>query len=453
MSTTISKITTLIVLPLLVLVSSCTKYLDNGTPPGSLTNDKVFTDSAAATSTVLAIYSYLSNASPITNTHVANVTRCGAMSSDEAYFLTSTTYDDFKNNTLGAGNNGNYVWFDAYTNIGRANYIVEGLSATTALSAPLKAQLTGEAKFWRAWLYFYLVNYFGDVPLVTSTDALVTGQLPRTPVADVYKQIIQDLVDAKAALSVNYPTIERARVNKRAVSSFLSRVYLYQQNWAGAEAEATEVISSGTYSLEPNLNNVFLKTSNETIFQIASTTGLTQFGSEYIPAATTPSIVFYDTLANTFETGDTRKINWAKSIVYNSKTYYYPYKYKVRTGTGNEYPIMLRLAEQYLIRSEARAMQNNISGAQADINAVRNRAGLANTTASTQAGMLTALEHERWVELFTEMGDRWINLKRTGRVTAVLSLIKPSWKPFQALYPLPATDLMANPHLVQNPGY
>jgi hypothetical protein len=221
-----------------------------------------------------------------------------------------------------------------------------------------------------------------------------------------------------------------------------------------AETEATNVIGSGIYNLEPVLNNVFIKTSNETIWQIASTTGVTSMGANFVPASTTPGFVLYDTLAKTFEAGDKRFVNWAKAIVYGGQTYYYPFKYKLRTGTtGNEYPVILRLAEMYLIRAEARAQQTNIAGAQADLNLVRTRAGLPNTTAAAQPQLLTALEHERWVELFTENGDRWFNLKRTNRADAVLSLIKPLWKPFQKLYPIPDADRAANPNLIDNPGY
>ena len=114
---------------------------------------------------------------------------------------------------------------------------------------------------------------------------------------------------------------------------------------------------------------------------------------------------------------------------------------------------MFRLAEQYLIRSEARAQQNNLSGAASDLNTIRARAGLGVTPAATQADLLLAIEKERWVELFTEMSDRWFNLKRTGRIDAVLSLTKPQWQSFQALYPIPTTEITANPKLLQNPGY
>ena len=125
--------------------------------------------------------------------------------------------------------------------------------------------------------------------------------------------------------------------------------------------------------------------------------------------------------------------------------------------SGNEYYVMFRLAEQYLIRSEARAQQANISGAQDDLNAIRNRAGLGNTSATDLPGIMTALEHERWVELFTEYSDRWYNLRRTGRSDAVFSSEtekKATWKSYQALWPVPLSQYQANPSLLpNNPGY
>ncbi len=347
------------------------------------------------------------------------------------------------------------LWRDLYGNIYRANYAIKNLETTT-LSTSLKNQLLGEAKFWRAWSYFYLVNFFGDVPLVTTTEIFNNSLSPRVPTAGVYQQMVTDLTEAKNLLTNNYPSLERARVNKRVAAAFLARVHFYQQNWPAAEAEATEVIGSGTYSLvTASLDSVFKKASNEVILQLANTTGVTSWGGEFIPAATTPNIVLYDTLANTFEANDKRKVSWTRSIISGGKTYYYPYKYKIRTGsTGNEYHVMLRLAEMYLIRSEARAQQNRITEAVADINLIRQRAGitlLPNTI--SQAGLLSALEHERWVELFTEWADRWFNLKRTGKADAVLSRIKPQWQPHQKLYPIPNTELQANPNMVNNPGY
>lgn len=439
----------------ILLFSSCRKFVENGTPPSSLTEDKAFSDSATATSVVLAMYTRVANTNPQNNSIAFNITKFGAMSADVAYYLTNTSFDNFKNNTLTAGNELNGLWSDLYANIGRSNYAIRNLEASATLSSSVKNQLLAESKFWRAWSYFYLVNFFGDVPLVINTDALTNGLLPRTPVAQVYQQIVADLNSAKDLLTNNYPSIERARVNKRVAAALLARVYFYQQNWAMAEAEASEVISSGTYSLVTDLNSVFVKTSNEVILQVASSTGVTSWGGEFIPASTTPNVVLYDTLANAFEPNDLRKANWTKPLVYGGKTYLYPYKYKVRSGTaGNEYHVTLRLAEMYLIRSEARVNQNNVTGALSDLNLVRQRAGISQLpSTTTKEAVLAALERERWLELFTEWADRWFNLKRLGKADAVLGKIKPQWQANQKLYPLPNQAMQANPNLVNNPGY
>jgi hypothetical protein len=119
--------------------------------------------------------------------------------------------------------------------------------------------------------------------------------------------------------------------------------------------------------------------------------------------------------------------------------------------------MMLRLAEQYLIRAEARGQQNNISGAQADLNVIRNRAGLPNTTAATQSDLLSAILHERQVELFTELGQRLLDLKRTNNVDNVMRVVTPlkggTWNSNWQLYPVPVSDIQKNPALVQNSGY
>jgi hypothetical protein len=115
----------------------------------------------------------------------------------------------------------------------------------------------------------------------------------------------------------------------------------------------------------------------------------------------------------------------------------------------------MRLAEQYLIRSEARANLNNIAGAQADLNELRSRAGLPNTQVSDKTAILSAIEQERKSEFFTEWGHRWFDLKRTNRIDAVLIPIKTQWVPTASLYPIPESEIINNRGLqsAQNPGY
>jgi len=115
----------------------------------------------------------------------------------------------------------------------------------------------------------------------------------------------------------------------------------------------------------------------------------------------------------------------------------------------------MRLGELLLLRAEARAQQGNISGAAEDLDQIRIRAGLANTTASSKETMLDAILHERQVELFQE-GCRWEDLKRFGKADEVLSSIDykaQNYKPYMKLWPIPKNELIINPNLVQNEGY
>jgi hypothetical protein len=127
----------------------------------------------------------------------------------------------------------------------------------------------------------------------------------------------------------------------------------------------------------------------------------------------------------------------------------------VTATAGNENSVILRLAEQYLIRAEARAQINsNLAGSQSDLNKVRNRAGLANTTATTQSTLLTAIANERKVELFGEFSHRWFDLVRTGQVNTVIGALKPTtWKPTAVLMPVPYSQILLNTNLIQNTGY
>src|SRR5438552_17436425 len=112
----------------------------------------------------------------------------------------------------------------------------------------------------------------------------------------------------------------------------------------------------------------------------------------------------------------------------------------------------LRLAEQYLIRAEARTQENNISSAQTDLNVIRSRAGLGPVTASDKASLLAAILHERQVELFTEWGHRWFDIKRTGTVDATMTVVTSqkggTWNTNQQWYPIPQSELQNDVNLV-----
>jgi hypothetical protein len=154
---------------------------------------------------------------------------------------------------------------------------------------------------------------------------------------------------------------------------------------------------------------------------------------------------------------DKRLAHW---VGYNaSREFYFPQKYKDGSSSGNitEYSMVLRLAEQYLIRAEARAMQGNLPGAISDLDKLRNRANLeliANTLPGIpQEDLLEEIMEERKRELFSEWGHRWLDLKRLQKTAEVLKPIKPQWQDTDIFYPIPEEERAKNPNIEQNEGY
>src|SRR5260221_4052313 len=116
---------------------------------------------------------------------------------------------------------------------------------------------------------------------------------------------------------------------------------------------------------------------------------------------------------NAFQIDDLRRTSWIRDTTIGMNTFHYPFKYKVKSADNlSEYYIVLRLAEQYLIRAEARNNLGDNTGAVSDLNTIRARAGLANSTAATKEDISTALQYERRIELFAEWGHRWFDLNR-----------------------------------------
>ena len=436
--------------------SSCKKFVEIGAPPTQILFEDAFKTDASAQSTVLGLYSSNTSAPGVIGLYSF---LAGISADDLQYNSTDALYQEFANNAI--TNTNSYAantWSASYGFIKNTNNIISGITSSTALSPALKNQLLGEAKFMRAFAYFYLVNLYGDVPMPLKDDysAFENATLPRSAASAVYAQIVTDLTEAQNLLPVTYTGTFRGRINKYAATSLLARVYLYQKNYASAETQATQVIASNVYSL-PAPESAFVNTSNEIIWQIANMNGFTTFGSNYVTAATVvPTYSLNTDTYQSFEsTTDLRRTNWTAPKTIAGKTYYAITKYKVASGTGNEYSVTLRFAELYLIRAEARALQNNITGAKADLDIIRSRVGLGGVSATlTQAEMLTAIEKERRIEFFGEWGQRWLDLKRTNRADAVLGAARPAtWKATSVLFPIPQSQILINTSLTQNPGY
>lgn len=463
----------------LISATGCKKFLTIPLPVNNVSGNAPFLSDLSAGASSTGNYVLLVTDGTVTGGEALSY-RTAEYADDLTNLATNNTQNQaFYTDNLVSGNTNH--WNLLYKNIYGINTTLEGLQAAT-VNMDNKNQWLGESYFLRAFDYFNITNLYGDCPLALTSDYKTNNVLKRAPQSDVYKQIIADLKQAISLLPEEYrdgygsSTTSRTRPNKYAAFALLSRAYLYTGDWKNAEAAADSILSlTDNYQLTTP-DKTFLASSLETVWSLpyvkvvgsaysviydyvqynngmpATLNGTA--ASAYAPACMSP------TLLNSFESGDLRYTSWVRQVTEtvsgNTNIYYYPNKYQSNV-VNTENSMQIRLAEVYLIRAEARAKQNNISGAQADINAIRHRAGLGNTTASTQATLLNAVMQERRVELFTESGLRFFDLKRTNTIDDVMSVVAPQkggkWNADNQLWPIRSSDIIANPNLTQNPGY
>lgn len=441
--------------------TSCKKFIAIDPPRNSVLVSNAFEDNSMATAAVLGIYEQMVSNGGYASGGSNSIAIACATSSDELVGY-SDAYKRLFEHQLAPAESPvtQFLWTQLYARIFDANAILDGLDKAVKITPSVKTQLQGEVLFLRAFHYFYLINLFGAVPLHLTTDYQNNTRVFKTPENEVYRQIIDDLKKAELLLGDPYPTIERVRPNKATVRALLARVFLYTGDWVNAEKYATSIIEKETEYKLVELNSVFLKTSVETIWQLMPRTSEnTAAGATLILSTVPVNVSLSPAFAEqAFEANDERKTSWVKSVLANNVTYYYPFKYKVANSTNvSEYYMVFRLAEQLLIRSEARAQQNNLPDAIDDLDLIRGRASLPllkNTNPSiSKEDLLVAIQNERRIELFSEWGDRWLDLKRTNTIDAVLASVKSNWKIEYALYPIPKGETDHNPNIIQNPGY
>ena len=466
-----------LILVVSVLALSCKKLVTIDPPISTITTTETFRDSIHTESAFAGLYSSMANnglafmSGAITQLPGESADELTPFQSSGDLFYANTLTYQSGNDLLNA-----YIWGPAYQYIYQTNAIIGGVQASVGLSPIAKKRFIAEAKFLRALYYFYLINLYGNLPYVTSIDFHVTQNAASIPAEQIYPQIIADLNEAKAALPADYSAWgnDRSRATRWAASALLARVYLYTKQWALAEEESGNVINNNSlFSLNPDLNSVFLKNAlgnNEAILQFSLNTtsgNATPEGLLFVPyPGGNPYYYLNSQLLSVFEPGDRRKVAWVDTITYNGDLYYFPYKYKIGQaqitygGSSSEYIMVLRAAEQYLIRAEARAEENKLAEAIADLNIIRNRAGLGNLSPTlNQTQVIAACAQENRIELFAESGHRWFDLKRTGQIDAVMKVATPlkgqgtQWQSYQQLYPIPPYELQADQNLRQNPGY
>ena len=335
------------------------------------------------------------------------------------------------------------------------------LSANNVIENSTNATQVGEARFLRALAYFKLVLAFGDVTvnLDASPSLTDTSILVRQPKADVYNNVI--IPDLNAAISALGTVIEDGRASRYAAQGLLGKVYMHMGNTQSAETNLAAVVNgagAAGISLESNYADIFGAANEGNSEIIYSTQILSSIVDEYSFASRfwnwfvgddskSDYPVDQDLVAAFAASGaaDTRR---AVTLHADGRT---AIKFPKDGGLGSEHDwIELRLADVILLYAEALNENGNTAAALTQLNRIRSRAGLADSSATSQADVRQAIQDERRLELAFE-GHRWFDLVRTNTVNAEMGVtVSPNYH----VFPIPTSEVRStNGVITQNAGY
>lgn len=488
----------------IALFTGCKKFLDRASLSASITDVKV----GALESQALGLYGAIRNSAtdPYCGDGFENIpwVAMNGFRSDDAEIVADPgasawhqTYDNFQytKDDWGAG----LYWDKHYTFIGLCNSALD-VATTNNLTDAGSIINVAEAKFFRAYAYFDLVRTYGAVPKIdfkinSSSDA----QVAKSDTATIYALIDADLTYAEQHLPSAWSSDYPGRLTANAARAMHAKALLYRKKYSEALGLLNTVIGSGQYSLYPTYWKMFKKEGelcSESIFEIQAhkTAG---DGNTYWSRLgqcqgvrggsgewdlgwgwNTPTA----SLVSAYETGDQRKDatilfsnqsdggtntgGYGKTVpnltnaLYWNKKVYNQYSDYLAAGLGtpnNEAQntwvnhIVLRYSDVLLMAAEcANELNTTQTQAVAWVNAVRNRAGLANISFVSQTDLRTKIKQERRVEFGMEY-ERFFDLVRWGDATSILS--PNGYQNKHRYYPIPTSALNANPKLVQNPEW
>ncbi|WP_158857990.1 RagB/SusD family nutrient uptake outer membrane protein [Lunatibacter salilacus] len=346
------------------------------------------------------------------------------------------------------------LWNQHFLLLNRANVVIERVPQIPGLAEQKRNEVVAEARFLRAFTYFSLVRYFGQVPLITTPTTspdIPSLQVSRNSVAEVYTQIFADLDFAKNNLPTAFGSnlATKARATRDAAFALGTRIYLFRKEYAQVVSDADRVIATkGSELTIPYVSLYENKNSEESIMEINYDPQLQNaIATNFLPGTLGGNWVIEvnPDILNTYEEGDTRK----EATFGEASGRYYMKKY-FRGNTRDDNVILFRLAEVLLSKAEAMAeLEYPNAGAVELLNEIRSRAGLAPIMPATIHDFRTALYKERRLELSYE-GHEWFDLVRTDRLASVMGITDPN----KSILPVPAGEILRNPNLApQNPGY
>ena len=432
---------------------SCNDLL-NPKPVDLITDDQVLEDASSARVVLTSAYRDLASFG-------APKIIAGDLTADNLIHNgTFTQYREISSKDMSASNgSASALWGSIYSMSYIASFLYEGLPNIDITQSEFD-EITAAASFLRAYAYFVGAYTFGGIPIVTTTNVDDNRVIPRATLEETLAFVETELLYALDKLPEE--SFNSGDVTNGAVKALLARYYLYTKNWSEAEKYATDVIEgNGTkeYILEEEFERVITDFSAESILEIVYSANdnpgtSTNFSINNLFVGRREIIPSSEMVLALQNDGGDRNV----MLEFDGAN--------VR-GADNGYTIvrygpfdniqLIRLAEVYLIRAEARAQQDRISGANgalADVNVIRERAGVSLIQGISKNQMLIAIENERRLELCFE-GHRWYDLVRTGRAQTVMDEFTSNWTTKDELWPIPLREITNNPSLkdAQNPGY
>ena len=473
------------ILIIAILLTNCTDDFLSKKKLGSLTTENFFLSENDAFQSLVAAYSDLKD-----YRYTWTIWAFGDVLSDDATYSGSDAdvqayaqMEAYKYPT----DNGRILgrWQILYRGINKANQAIDGISKMDdALFKTInKKRLLGEAYFLRAYYYHELVIVFGDVVLLTSTPTIADKQKPRSPVADVYKQIEEDLKKAAEYLPVKStltPTIDAGRITRGAANAMLARVYLFEKKYTECKVACLEVFKDG-YELETDYGYVFTlagENCKESIFEITHYNSATQtaattnngnfhvlmmmpFGTTYGYGINQPT----KSLADAFDAAgdnirkdatlltetdlkawesatDFAKLERNRTGYYNQKYYLKPADRSKEIRNNPTNIRIIRLSEVYLTYAEAcvKGVPADELNAREYLNKVRRRVKLPENTTDSGETLFNAIINERRLELAME-GHRFFDMIRTGKAVEAFKTKGPFREGISNIMPIPQAEI------------
>ena len=489
---------------LLLVTSGCKKFLDKEVP-GAFAEEDFYKTDQDVTQAVTAVYDmmqahYNNNWGSLYMIKTLLSDECNAGGSDAGDQPGYQTIDKYNHDAT--NDKIRDAWRMSYFTIYRANKVVNRSTADN----DLRKRLIGEAKFLRAYNYFELATLWGDVPLVLDdippSQYTSTGRKTR---ANIYAQVEKDLLDAISVLPLKstYGSADKFRVSKGAAQALLGKLYLYQQKWAEAVTQLEAVISSNQFGLAPSVGAAFSKNfefGTESLFEISYTTARNyDWGNfpwsgapesnihiqlmgprgDYYTKAPSDSLLagwgfnlpkqkLYDAYVAAGDVARRKQIvmsktelvamggNWTNDNAWGFEGFFQRKYGSFAAQTGGPINELnygtnwrhIRYADVLLMAAEAHYRANNETKSRQYLNMVRQRATLADVTASGSA-LFDAIVKERQLELAFE-GVRFTDLVRWGLAAQELGTL--GYQSKHQLLPVPDYDVKTG-SLTQNEGF